>query len=137
MLEVRVVEVFGAEAVHLFGGQFAVVGGDCEHLMAGGFDGSRLVDVDVAGCGCYDAFVRAESGGDDCGVGLRAADEEMHVDVGILADLADEGACLGADSVVAVAGVLQVGRCRESAEDLRASGAGIVASEVYHCYFYF
>ena len=66
---------------HLLGRDLAVVGGQGDDLVAGGLDGAGLVAVDVAADGGQNALPGAEDGGNDRGVGLGAAHQE--VDIGL------------------------------------------------------
>ena len=107
-------------------------GGQREHLVSGRFDRAGLVDVDVPGFGAQRALVRAQRGGDHGRVRLRAADEEVHVDVVPPAGGADLRARRSADFVLAVARRLQEIRLRKPLENLRVAALCIIAVEIDH-----
>lgn len=75
---------------HLLGGDFPVLRGEREHLVAGRLDGSGLVAVDVAGVGAQHPLVGPQSGGDDGGVGLGAPHQKLHRSLRGLAQVPDE-----------------------------------------------
>ena len=66
---------------HLLCGDLAVGGGQGDDLVACGLDGPGLMAVDVAADGGQHALPWPQDGGDDGGVGLGAAHQE--VDVGL------------------------------------------------------
>ena len=67
---------------HLLGCDLAVVGGQGDDLVAGGLNGAGLVAVDVAADGGQHTLPGAENGGDDSGVGLGAAHQEVDIRLG-------------------------------------------------------
>ena len=101
--------IVGAEVMpivivlHLLGGDLAVVGGQGQHLVAGGLDGAGLVAVDVAAGGGEDALIGPQNGGDHRGVGQRTAHQEVNVGVRGLAGCLDLFPCGGAVLILAVA----------------------------------
>ena len=104
-------------------------GGERKDLVSGGLHGARLVAVDVGGLGGDDPLPGPQEGGDGGEVGLGAADEELHLGLGALAQVPDQILRPAAVGVVSVAGVaLQVG-LRQGGEDLGVGAEGVVVAE--------
>ena len=89
--------------LHLLGRDLAVSGGQGDDLVAGGLDGTGLVTVDVSADGAQHALPRTQHGGDDGGVGLGAAHQEVDVGLRSLTGVLDLDPCGGAVLVLAVA----------------------------------
>lgn len=68
----------------------ALVAGQHEDLVPRGFDRPGLVDVDMPRIGRQHPFVTPQQSVDDRGVGLGAADQEVHLGLRNSAGLADE-----------------------------------------------
>ena len=95
--------------------------------------GSGLVNVDVARIGAYHPLPGAEDGGDDGGVGLGAADEEVHLRIGSAAGFLYEAACIPAMGILAVAGSLLQVAAGEGLQYLGKAALQVVAVEASHC----
>ena len=63
--------------------------GQGDDLVLGELDGTGFVYADVSRLRGNDAFVVAEQGCDDRGIGLRPSDQEMDIRIGAGASLAD------------------------------------------------
>ena len=103
--------------------------GQGQDLVARGFDGPGLVDVDMAGSGRQHPLIGPEGRGDDGLVGLGPAHQEL--DVGVLpADgRPDQGPGPVAVGVLPVTGILlQVGGS-EVSHDLGAGPLVVIAGE--------
>ena len=100
----------GAELLHLLRGDPAVLGGEGEHLVAGGLDGPGLMDVDVSALGAQHPLVGAQGGGDHRLIGLGTAHQKLHRGLGRIAGVPDQ--LTGPLAVVIhgiAGGLLQVG----------------------------
>ena len=85
------VAVEGVDVVFdVAGPHLALVAGQHEDLVSRGFDRPGLVDVDVPRIGRQHPFVTPQQSVDDRGVGLGAADQEVHLGLRNPAGLADE-----------------------------------------------
>ena len=132
VLAAEVAPVRFQQGADLIGGNLAVRGGQGQDLVSALLHGAGLVDVDVSAGGAHDALVRAELRGDDGGVGLRPADEEMDLGVRAAEHAADQVRGPGAMRVLSVAqGLLQVG-LPERLENLRTAAFQVVAFETDH-----
>jgi len=98
--------------------------------------GASLVYIDVSRCGTEHTLVWAQGGRDDGGIRLRASHEEVHVGIGSLTSLADEGAGMFAELVLAIAGRLHKVCFGETFKDTWMRSFVIVALElILHWWF--
>ena len=88
--------------LHGIGRDLAVGGGQGQDLVAAGLDGAGLVDGDMAGIGAEHALEGLQEAVQDSGIRLRAACQEIDVGIRSAGRLADEGAGVLAEAVVAV-----------------------------------
>ena len=65
----------------LFGGDLAVISGEGDDLVAGGFNGAGFMAVDVAGNGGQYALPGTQDRCDYSGIGLGAAYQKMYIGV--------------------------------------------------------
>ena len=101
--------------------------------MPGGFHRADLVPVDMGGVGRHHALPGAQEGGDGSKVGLGAADEELDLGLGTLAEIPDEGLGPVTVSVVTIAHVSLQAGLGQSGEDLWVGAEGVVvAEEILH-----
>lgn len=129
MLMVGVGEEPLAPTAHVGRRELAVVAGDREHLASGGFDGPRLVDVDVAVVGAQDARIGRGDRIEDVLVGLGAPDQEPYVRVGCTAGLANPVFRARAVVVRTVAGQLLHVGFREASQNGRVSAFAVIVDE--------
>ena len=123
----------GVRCLHLRGADFAVgCRGKREYLVTGRLHSARLVHVDVSRFRAQRALVRAQNRRNHRRVRLRAADEEVHVDVVSAARRADLGARRVADLVLAVADSLHQIRVTKPLENLRMAALRIITVKVNH-----
>ena len=121
-----------AEIFDLLGAQTAGLAGQGDDLVAGGLHGAGLVAGDVAGGGGNDALVMPERCGNDGGVGLGAAHQEVHGDILPAAEgFHPRPGTLGA-GVLRVAGILGVVVQSDGLEDFGDTAFGIVAFKAKH-----
>lgn len=132
MLAVAVVPVRAEGIQYLGGGDFSIRGREREHLVACGFDGARLVDVNMSRGGAQHALMRAEQGGNDGGVGLRAAHEEVDGGVRCLTELPYGRGSGLAVGVVPVAGRLLQIRLAELFKNQGVASLRIIAFKMKH-----
>ena len=123
--------------LHLPGGDLAVGGGQSDDLVAGGLDGSCLMAVDVSADGGQDALPRTQNGGDDRGVGLGAAHQEVDIRLRCLAHGLYPLPCRLAVFVLAVAHSLDHIRLVELLHHIGMGTLQIVAVEIDHGSFSF
>ena len=129
---VRVVGVKGGHiGVELRRVHSARMRGQGDHLVAGEFDGSALVDVDVSGLGGDHRLMPAQQRGDHHAIGLRAAGEKMHIRVRA-AELADPVGGAAAPEVPAVARLGDQVALGQRLEDLGMAALRIIAQKVQH-----
>ena len=132
MLAAEVAVVCLERVAYLLRGDLASGRGEGERLVAAVLHGAGLVDVDVGALRAEHALVRAEQGGDDRDIGLRAAHQEMDVGVGAVEDIADAPGGFLAVRILPVAqGLLQV-RGLQRLQDLRTASFQIIAFEMEH-----
>ena len=65
----------------LLGRDLAVISGEGDDLVAGGFNGAGFMAVDVAGDGRQHALPGTQDGCDHSGIGLGAAYQKMYIGV--------------------------------------------------------
>ena len=110
MFTARVRTVGLTQRGDLPGGDFAVLRGQRQHFVAARLNGTRLMDVDVGALRGHHALMRAQRGGNDGQIRLRAADQKLHVRLRGAAQFLDRLARLRAVDIFAIAGrLLQVG----------------------------
>ena len=126
----------GIEALQV-GGEVAglhlsFVGRQGEDFVAGVFHGAGFVHGDMAGLCSHGAFKLPEKGGNDGGVGLRAAGEEVHVGPGAGAGFPDAltGRCRKPVGPVPLL-LVQIGS-EEALQDSRMRPFGIVTGKRDH-----
>ena len=71
--------VIPAILTHLVAGNGSVLIGQHQYFMAGGLDGAGLMAIDMSGICTEHALIGPQHRGDDGGVGLRTAHQEMHI----------------------------------------------------------
>ena len=100
----------GAEPLHLLRSDPAVLGGEGEHLVAGGLNGPGLMGVDVPSLGAQHPLIGAQGGGDHRLIGLGPAHQKFHRGLGRAAGLPDQLPGTLAVLIHGVAGgLLQIG----------------------------
>ena len=119
MLEALVRPVGQNQVLDLQGGDFAVLPGNCQNLVAGGLDGAGLVAVDMGGIRTDGTLMGPQRSGNHRQVGLGAPHQEMDRQRIVLADGPYFRRGSGAVAIRAVtAGLLQIG-LGQSLQDLR------------------
>ena len=124
----------GAVAPQRVGGELAPLLGQSDDLVAGELDGSRLVDVDVAGVSGDDPFPAPQERGDGHGVALGAAHQEIHVRLRLFAGGADLLPGGGAEAVLPVAWLGDQVGLLQPFQDAGMGPLGIVAEIIEHGY---
>ena len=129
---VRVCDGGGKEGFQFARVHFSVMLGKRQDLMPGVLDGAGLMDGDVARLYGNGTFIVRKQGGDDGGVGLGAAHEEMDFAIGAGAGL--ENLPLGALGVRVAAVAVQLFEVGldEPLENLRMGPFRVIASEKNH-----
>ena len=112
--------------------QFAVGSRQGQHFVAARFNRTGFVYGNMTAIGGDDALPRTQDAGDNGGVGLRTADEEMHIRRLTTDGGADTRPRRFAVRIEAVTGGLfEVGR-DECIKDGRMAAAEVVAAELRH-----
>ena len=129
---VRIRVAGGEKGLQLADIHLPVMLGEGQYLMSGVLDGTRLMDGDMAGLHRDGALIVCEHGGDDGGVGLRTAHEEVHLALRAVAGLQDFPlSALGIRVVAVAVQLLEIG-LDEPLENLGVRTLGIIASEKEH-----
>ena len=122
----------GAVLVELVRIDLAVMVGECQHLVAGEFDGARLMHVHMAGtCRDHAGILRCD-GVDDGLIGLRATYQEEDLSVGAGTCLTNLGFRAFADAVIAVTRILVLRDLFDVFDDFRCCRTGIVVFKRQH-----
>ena len=120
------------EIVQLRRIELAVCAGQGQHLVAVRFHRAGFMGGNVAAVGGNHPLPRAEDAGDDSGIGLRAADEKMHVHRLIADECADgcpRGVAVGVEAVAG--GLFEVGR-GERVENRRVAAREVIVAKLRH-----
>ena len=122
----------GAIFIELVRIDLAVMVGERQHLVAGEFDGARLMHVHVAGvCRDHAGVLRCD-GVDNGLIGLRATYQEEDLSVGAGACFANLGFRAFADAVIAVTRILVLRDLFDAFDDFRCCRTGIVVFKRQH-----
>ena len=122
----------GHEPLEGFRAEFTRLLRQRKYLVPRVFDGAGLVAVDVPGLGGDDALIAVQEGGEDDGVGLRAAREERDVRLVARARLPDLFGCARAVGVRTVSGQALPVRVDEPLQHRRVRALHIVVFKGYH-----
>ena len=122
----------GEEGFQFAGIHLSVMLGEGQYLVPSVLDGARLMDSDMAGLHGDGALIVREHRGDDGGVGLGAAYEEIDLALRAVACLQDlPFRALGIRIVAITVQLFEVG-FGEPLEYLRMGSFRVIASEKYH-----
>ena len=134
MIICRVSVESGQVAAQVFRVKQSVMSGKGDDFVAGSLDCAGLVNVDVPGVSSYDSFAWSQEELDDCGVSLRAADEEEHCCVREPECGTDELLCVFGVRIDAVAGSLLVVSGCEAVENAGMTAFLIVSLKANYGY---
>ena len=109
--------------------------GQGNHFVAGGFDGSRFVYVDMGGFCGQNSFVVSQKPVDDGCVGLCTSYQEMYGCFRLSACLADQFLCTGGIGIISISyGLFQIG-FGQAPYHFRMGTFHIVCVKMYHVVF--
>ena len=118
--------------LHLLGGDFSIVMGNPQHLVAGGFHGTGLVDIDVSGVRTQCSLVGAQGGINHSHIGLGSAHQKMDGNILPATFLPDFGGGSSAIRILAIAGGLHHIDCKQPLHHLFMAAFAVIVVKINH-----